>query len=227
MLPVHILLPIGTAAAFLAYYAVSSWKPTAKISGYVEVIGISFPLIISLICSKAIEQERQAGSFQNMLCCIKSRALIYLSKLAVMILMGAFSVALAIGIFAVVFKTAPALMYEKVAILIIAGSIFLYNLHLFVSLQYGRGASIGLGIIESLVSALALTGLGDKVWYCIPCTWSARFADNLMYEWLNPEKAFGYGEIQKGLMVAIPTTAISLILSILWFRNWEGRKIYD
>lgn len=227
MLLIHILLPLGAAAAFLAYYTVSPWKPDAKISGYFEVIGVSFPLIIGLVCSKAIEQEGQAGSFQNMLCGIKSRAAIYLSKLIVMILMWAFSIVLAIGVFAVGFKTAPALMYGKVAILIIAGSVFLYILHLFVSLQYGRGASIGLGIVESLISALALTGLGDKAWYYIPCTWSARFGDNLMYEWLNPGKVFGYAEIQKGMMVAIPAMAIALVLSLLWFRNWEGRKTYD
>ena len=115
----------------------------------------------------------------------------------------------------------------KAAGLLIAGSVFLYILHLFVSLQFGRGASIGLGIVESLISALALTGLGDGKWYYLPCTWSARLCDYLVYSWLNPTKAFGYAEMQKGLIIAIPATIIAFVLSLLWFRNWEGRKSYD
>ena len=37
-------------------------------------------------------------------------------------------------------------------------------LHLFVSFQFGKGASIGLGIVEALLVALLLTGLGDRIW---------------------------------------------------------------
>lgn len=227
MLWIHLLIPLGTAAAMLAYYSVSPWKPEAKISGYFELIGVSFPLIIGLVCSKAIEQEEQAGSFQTMLCGIKSRAAAYSSKLVVMGLMGILSITVAIGIFAVGFKTAPALMYLKAAGLLIAGSLFLYILHMFVSLQYGRGASIGLGITESLISALALTGLGDKIWYYLPCTWSARFCDNLVYSWLYPAKTYGYAQTQRGLMITIPATVIAFVLSLLWFKYWEGRKTYE
>jgi ABC-2 type transport system permease protein len=227
MLWIHILIPLVTAALFLVYYSVSPWKPDLKISGYFELIGASFPLVIGLVCSKAIEQEGQAGSFQTMLCGIKSRTLAYSSKLIVMLLMGILSIALAIGIFAVGFKTAPSLMYLKAAGLLIAGSVFLYILHLFVSLKYGRGASIGLGIVESLVSFLALTGLGDQAWYYIPCTWSARFADDMVYTWLNPAKGFGSLEIQKGLLIVLPASILAVVLVILWFRNWEGRKTCD
>lgn len=228
MLLIHLLIPLGTAAAFLAYYSISPWKPTLKISGYLEMIGFAFPLIIGLVCSKAIEQEGQAGSFQTMLCGIKSRTITYSSKLIVMLLMGILSIALAIGMFAVGFKTAPSLVYLKAAGLLIAGSVFLYILHLFVSLQYGRGASIGLGIVESLISALALTGLGDGKWYFIPCTWSARLCDYLVYIWEYPASAAtGVSEISKWLIIAVPATIVAFVLSLLWFNNWEGRKTYD
>lgn len=227
MLWIHVLIPTVTAILFLIYYSESSWKPESEISGYFEVIGASFPLMISLVCSKSIVQEEQAGSFQIMLCGIKSRAIVYLSKLILLLLMGTLSIALAIGVFAAGFKTAPFPLYVRAAGLLIAGSVFLYILHLFVSFQYGRGASIGLGIMESLISALALTGLGDGKWYYLPCTWSARFCDNLIYSWLNPTKAFGNAEIQKCLIIAIPATIIAFVLSLLWFQNWEGRKSYE
>lgn len=227
MFLIHLLLPLGIAVAFLAYYTVSPWKPDNKISAYFELIGISFPLVISLVCSKAIEQEGQAGSFQNLLCGVKSRAVIWFSKLTVLFLLGICSIVLAIAVFAVRFQYAPPSVYAKAAALLIAGSLFLYILHLFVSLKSGRGASIGLGIVESLLSSLALTGLGDHIWYFLPCTWSARFTDSLVFTWLNPAKNFGPAEIQKGLLFAVPATIIALVLVLLWFQNWEGRKTYD
>jgi lantibiotic protection ABC transporter MutG family permease subunit len=228
MLWIHILLPLGAAGLFLFYYSMSTWKVDSKISGYLEFIGISYPLIIGLICSKAMEQEGQAGNFQNMLCCIKSRAAMYTSKLIVMLLLGAVSILLAVGVFAAGFKTAPVFLYGKAAEFLVVGNIFLYILHLFVSCQYGRGASIVLGIFESMISALALTGLGDGRWYYIPCTWSARLCDYLIYIWTNPKSAdIGAAQINRCVFIAAPATIAAFVFSLLWFRNWEGRKNYE
>lgn len=228
MLGIHILIPLAAAALFLAYYSVSPWQMDSKLSGYFEVIGVAFPLIIGLICSKAIEQEGQAGSFQTMLCGIKSRAAVYLSKLIVLLLLGSLSIALAIVVFAIGFQTAPGFIYLKAAGLLTVGSVFLYIFHLFVSLRSGRGASVGLGIFESLISALALTGLGDGIWYYLPCTWGARSCSYLVYLWLHPEGLAAWNaEMSRWLLFAVPVTVVALILSLLWFRNWEGRKTYD
>lgn len=225
---IHILVPVMTAVLFLAYYSVSAWKPETKLSGFLELIAVAFPLIIGLICGKAIEQEGQAGSFQTMLCGIKSRTVAYTSKLVLLLLLGTFSIALAVGAFALGFKTAPPMLYLKAAGILVVGNIFLYILHQFVSLQYGSGASIGLGIAESLISALALTGLGDGKWYYIPCAWSARLCSYLVYIWANPSSAaIGNAEIEKGLLIAICASFAALIASLLWFRNWEGRKTYE
>lgn len=227
MLWIHALIPLTAAILFITYYSVSSWKTEAKISGYLEVIGIAFPLMIGLITGKAAEQEGQAGNFQTMLCGVKSRAVAYVSKLVVMLLLGTLSIMIATEVFAVGFQTIPGMMYVKAEGLLIAGSVFLYILHLSVSLRYGRGASIGLGIVESLISALALTGLGDGKWYYIPCTWSARLCDNLVFTWLNPSTTLGYEEIQKCLIVATCATVAAFIISLFWFKRWEGRKSYE
>lgn len=224
---IHLLMPLTSALLFTAYYSVSSWTVEAKISGYFEVIGIALPLMIGLITGKAGEQEGQAGNFQSMLCSIKSRTAAYASKLVVLLLLGTLSIIIAVGVFAVGFQQIPTVIYVKAAGLLICGSAFLYILHLFVSLRYGMGVSIGLGIIESLISALALTGLGDGRWYYIPCTWSARLCDNLVYTWINPSKTLGYEEIQKCLMVVICSTIVMLIINIIWFKRWEGRKAYE
>lgn len=228
MLWIHILIPLILSCLFLAYYSVSPWNSTSKISAFLEAIGVGFPLIIGLISSKAVEQEGQAGSFQGMLCTIKSRALVYTSKLILLILMGTFSVILAIGVFACGFKTVSFGVYLKAAGILTAGSIFIYILHLFISLQYGRGASIGLGIGESLIAALALTGLGDGRWYYIPCTWGARLCDYLVYVLENPSTtAIANREIEKGLLIVLFASCVAFGASVIWFRKWEGRKSYD
>jgi ABC-2 type transport system permease protein len=134
------------------------------------------------------------------------------------------AIAIATSVFAAGFQTAPEILYVKAAGLLIAGSVFLYILHLFVSLRFGRGASIGLGIVESLISALALTGLGDGKWYYIPCTWSARLCDCLVFIWNNPSQAVGYTEIEKCMMVAIPATITAFVISLFWFQRWEGSR---
>ncbi|SCN25026.1 lantibiotic protection ABC transporter permease subunit, MutG family [Clostridium sp. N3C] len=227
MLWIHILIPLITAILFITYYSESPWNVDAKISGYLEVIGVGFPLIIGLITAKTVDQEGEAGNFQNMLCGAKSPVALYVSKLIVLLLLGTLSIIIAIGIFALGFKAMPAIIYIKAGALLISGSVFVYILHLFVSLKYGRGSSIGLGIVESLISALALTGFGDGKWYYIPCTWSSRLCDSLVFTWLNPAMSFGYEEIQKCLIVAASATLAAFILSLFWFKRWEGRKSYD
>lgn len=224
MLWIHILIPLAAAVLFISYYSFSPWNTEKKISGYFEVIGIAFPLMIGLISGKCAEQERQSGNFQTMLSSVQSRSSAYTSKLFVLLMLGILAVAIAIGVFAVGYKTAPEILYFKVAGLLIAGSVFPYILHLFVSLQFGRGASIGLGIVESMISALALTGLGDEKWYYIPCTWSARLCDCLVSIWINPVKTIGYTEIGKCMIVAIPATIAAFVISLFWFQHWEGSQ---
>ncbi|MVB12291.1 hypothetical protein CAFE_30240 [Caprobacter fermentans] len=224
MLWIHLLIPLAAAVLFLSYYSVSPWNAETKISGYFEVIGSAFPLMIGLICGKSAEQERQAGNFQVMLCGVKSRPAAYAGKLFVLLLPGIFAVAISVGAFAAGFRTVPGILYFKAAGFLIAGSVFPYLLHLFVSFRFGRGASIGLGIVESLISALALTGLGDGKWYYIPCTWSARLCDCLVSIWIDPSKAIGYTELEKCMTVAIPATIAAFVISLFWFQRWEGSR---
>lgn len=228
MLGLHLLIPLAASLLFLAYYTVSPWESGAKITAYFETVAIAFPLMLGLICSKAADLEGQAGGFQTMLCAVPSRTTAFAGKLIFLLLLGILSIALAAGVFAAGFGTAPFPLYLKLAGALLAANLFLYILHLFASLRFGRGASIGLGIAESLVSALALTGLGDGIWYFIPCTWGARLCDYLVYIWLHPSSsAFGNTEIAKGLLLAAVTFAAALAACLFWFRNWEGRKDYD
>lgn len=224
---IHILIPLAVAALFIAYYSVSPWSTAMKLSGYFEMIGISLPMGIGLVCGKAIEQEGQAGNFQTILCGIKSRTAMYISKFIVVFLLGILSISLAVGVFAAGFQGGTLVLYMKAAGLLLVGSAFLYLFHLFLSFRYGKGVSAGLGIVESLISALSLTGLGDGKWYYIPCAWSARFCDILVSGRIYSQTDMAFQEIVKCLFIAAPATVAAFLFSLLWFQKWEGRNFYE
>ncbi|NKF06124.1 lantibiotic immunity ABC transporter MutG family permease subunit [Clostridium gasigenes] len=225
---IHLLIPLAGAIMFLAYYRLSSFDSVKKISGYLEILAIAFPLLIGIISGIVIEQEEQAGNFQTLLCSTKSKCTTYLSKLIVLLLLESFSIILAVGTFALGFQTMPNIFYLKAAGALVIGNMFLYILHVFISLQFGKGASTGLGVVGSLVSALMLTGLGDKVWSWVPWAWGVRFCDYLVFAWANPsaptEAVF---DTKQGIFIMLFAIGMLFFSSLFWFRQWEGRKSYD
>ncbi|MCS4516480.1 hypothetical protein JTS93_10565 [Clostridium botulinum] len=84
------------------------------------------------------------------------------------------------GVFALGFKKMDAMFYVQEAVVLFVANVLLYILHVLVTLKLGRGASIGLGIAGTLLSALMLTGLGDRVWQWTPWAFGVRFCDYTM-----------------------------------------------
>jgi len=214
---IHLLIPLAGAFVFLLYYHVTIRNTIMDIGYYLEILAITFPLLIGLISGIVIEQEEQAGNFQVMLCSEKSKCTTYLSKLILLLLLGSFSIILAVGTFAIGFQALPYLFYLKAAGALVLGNIFIYSLHVFISLQFGKGASTGLGIFGSVISALMITSVGDNIWQWIPWAWSVRLC-------LSAETAF---DTQKGLIIILFTICIIFVASLFWFEKWEGRKSYD
>src|SRR5699024_9966423 len=81
----------------------------------------------------------------------------------------------------------PITVYLLVALILIGSNIFEYILHFFLSFRFSNNISIGIGILESLISALFLTGMGDGRWPFFPSSWSSRFISSLLikYEGAN------------------------------------------
>ncbi|MBU3111596.1 lantibiotic immunity ABC transporter MutG family permease subunit [Clostridium lacusfryxellense] len=225
---IHLLIPLAVAFMFLEYYRLSSFDTVKKISGYLETLAIAFPLLIGIISGIVIEHEEQAGNFQTLLCSTKSKNTTYLSKLIILLLLGSFSIILAVGTFALGFQTMPNIFYLKAAGALVIGNIFLYILHVFMSLQFGKGASAALGVFESLISALMLTGLGDNVWHFLPCAWGVRFCDYLVVEWANySTSSFVAVDTKQGVFIMLFAVCIAFVESLFWFEKWEGRKSYE
>jgi len=227
---IHVVVPILIAVLFVWYYSYSALNDISKIEYFIQVLSIGFPLIIGIVCAMVVEQEASAGNFQELLMS-KSKLLCFFSKLCMLVFMAAASLIAAVGILAIsleifLYKNLLSVtFYGKITLLLLFCEIFLYLLHLLCSFKFGTGASIGLGISESLIAALLLTGLGDKTWKWIPCSWGGRACD--YYISLSTYKGNGgiyMQEFQSTVYIFIVVTVIFLLISFLWFNYFEGRK---
>jgi ABC-2 type transport system permease protein len=229
LLWIHLFLPIGFALLAVIYCSVtvSALKAETDLRTYLELIGSGFPVVAGLLCSKSADLESEAGNFQVIMSGTVSRSVAYLSKLFSLLISGACSVVMAVGLFGVFFRRASFSFYILATVLLICSSVFLYLLHLFVSFRFGGGASIGLGIFETLVALLALTGLGDGIWYCIPCTWGSRLEGTLTSLRAYPNDTIFLAEVRTWILIAAPMTILALVFSLIWFKQWEGRKGYE
>ena len=176
----HIAIPMGIAAMFLAYYTYVPWDGYTKVAAYYQVLGAGFPTLIGLFCAMLAEQELSAGTFQNILSASK-RPVAFFSKLLVLILFGMGAVLFASAMFGTGYffflgqQYIKYSFYIEAAFVMMGSNIFLYILHMFLALRFNKGVTIGFGIVESLLSALFLTGLGDGIWIFVPAAWAGRF----------------------------------------------------
>ncbi|WP_165329125.1 lantibiotic immunity ABC transporter MutG family permease subunit [Streptococcus tangpeifui] len=226
---IHVLLPTGIAVLTAVFGVVTPAYSWANItSGYLQMLGIAFPLVIAVICSKAVELEAEAGHFQTVLAS-SQRKILYFVKFVSLIVMELVAICLALVIFGLLYRSnadVPYLaFYGYVGLFLLTSTVILYLLHLLIAFLFGSGATIGLGIFEVLVSALLLTGLGDGIWQFVPCAWPAR----LMVTWFNmlqyPDKNPVFAQqLLLWLEVAFPMTLLGLFLSLLWFDRWQGRN---
>lgn len=225
LLYIHIMVPIMCAVVFAGYYHISIWEPTTKISAYLEVLAVAFPFLIGIIVGLVIQIENQAGRFQLLLGTIPSRTATYIGKLGFLIINALASTVLALGIFALLYRNAPVALYMKVGFLLLITVLPIYLLHLLVGMNFGKGASMGLGIAGSLVAALMITGLGDAVWKCIPWAWGVRAMDYTVLAWDSPHL---YEQVSTdffiGMIISVCCTICLLVVSLIWFHGWEGGK---
>ncbi|AWI05142.1 lantibiotic immunity ABC transporter MutG family permease subunit [Clostridium drakei] len=231
---IHIVIPVLGALVFLMCYNLfNSVKTIEKHVLYFESLSMLFPLLIGIICGIVVSQEEQAGQFQVLLS-TKSRITTCLSKLLTLILIGMFSLFLALSTVLLGLKlflhvsNIPYSLYFQAFVWIVFGNIFIYILSFWVSLKFGRGASIFLGIAGMLIAALMITGLGDRCWMYLPWAWSVRFCDfatlNFMAAAMHKEiPDFSYN-LRKASFITSAYTFVILILQLLWFKFWEGRK---
>lgn len=228
VLKLHIGIPLLMCVLFLGYFSITNYKVESMVSAYLEVLAVGFPFIISVMTSMITDQEEKAGEFQNLLASTKNKLATYFSKLILLLLLSIFSISIAVFIFSAFIKGMSIEFYFKYILYITFSNIFIYILHLFISLKYGRGLSICIGLAGSLISALMLTGLGEGVWVYTPWAWGARLCDYNMFIGIDINLVSTISPIISRVLKTISVyTVLIIILSALWFKNWEGRKVYE
>ena len=166
--------------------------------------------------------EAEAGCFQIMLTGSQSRTSMYIGKLLSLLLCASLSLVLLQSSFLMFFNYQE--FYDLIleSVLMIIGVVPLYLIHLVISLRFGSGASIGLGFFETLIALLAVTSMGDKIWYYIPSSWSSRLCGLYFVDKISGENLFYY-EFFKWSLVATPMIVVILFVSLIWFSKWNGR----
>lgn len=242
LLWIHLVVPLIGAAAMVCYDSFSKTAySVSNVGGYLQLLALTFPLLIGVICSLCIEQESQAGKFQVLFTSSKPKCLTLFSKFIFLVLLGFGAALVAIfcyagGISAVLHKSLfPWSFYLTAALILIGSFLFCYIFHLFLSLRFGKGASIGIGIAELLLATILNTDLGDKIWVAFPCTWGIRFVTT----WTNfasksALQAAKYmmasqtaAELHTGILICIAATILSIFVASVWFSRWEGQKSED
>lgn len=229
---VHLIIPICVVGVFIAYYSYSPWNPISKLVAYFQVLSMGFPILISLFTTILVEQESMAGKFQVILT-LENRRRAFLSKLILLVLLGGFSLILACGLFGMGYhyllkqNIIDDSVYWTLAFVILGSNICLYIWHFFLAYRFNKGVSIGFGIIESLVSALLLTGMGEGIWMFIPCAWAGRFSSILIQRGTKAYPPSVISDIHTAIAVCIGFTVFSLIVFEVWSRHWDGARSND
>ena len=98
---------------------------------------------------------------------------------------------------------------------------------LWLGLGVGRSVGFAVAAGEVLLAALMMTGLGDGIWYLVPCSWGIRMVSMgsmLLWQAPLPQAAVLKAELWRGTGAAVALTAAMAVFLFCWFARWEGRR---
>lgn len=224
---INLFVPLIGMVVFLAYYMISPWVEVQKVTVYLQVLAMAFPVLIGVISAMTAEREAMAGSFQMVLSAPCQKFIPHIASVGVLLLFGFISMLVAVVGFgslfgAIGFRTFSVFFYLKATTLLFCGSIPLYLLQYLVGLFFGKGACLGLGIVGSLLSALLITGLGEGIWFFLPWGISIRFVSALS---AYPNTlSWGYPGIANATCFLFGASAVLVLILVFGSKRWEGRK---
>lgn len=223
---IHLVVPLLGAAGMIWYYFSSPIPALTKALGFLQLLCAAFPLLIGIVCALSAEQEHMAGQFQNMLGA-SHRSSAFWSKFFLLVLLGLGASLLAVCSFGAWLGPvgADGLSFYPIAggILLIS-NLFLYGWHLFLSLKFGSGPSIGAGVVESMLAVLCLSDLLGPAARFLPPAWCCHFST----VWTNlsaaPLSSPENEELLLSLVIAAGMTLLLFLSVGVWFSRWDGRR---
>lgn len=227
---IHLVLPVFYALVF--YLAskttgLKNFSPDETIQVYFMLLGAALLIVFGVLTYKVADMENRAGHFQLLLSTIPSRTKTYLGKMGALFLGFLLAASVAVGLFGWLFGHRTFAVWFTALILLLLGSVTVYLIHLWVALALGSVSSLGLGFVETLIALLATTGLGDKLWYFVPCTWPARLPGTYILASAWQDQSLLAMELAKWGFSALPMTVAIFIGSIIWFKRWDGGQWGD
>lgn len=233
LLGLHIGVPLLGILLFCSYYAYAPWADEDKILMYLQAITLAFPLLIAIIMGMSYDDEKEAAQFSRMLTAPYSRSVVHLAKLAMLILVGMLAAFVAVGGFGMISNSMGNYALSMAGYFEMFGAVWvcylcLYIFQYMVSFEFGKGSGLALGIFNTLMSALMYTGLGDRIWYFLPCAWGIRMVSYLtQYSVYHKVNALIKTEMIKGCGMIGLITILSLVGFNLWASKWQGIRAQD
>ena len=225
ILPVmHVGIPLTGSILLLLYYRATSLNGIEQVSGFIEIVGMGFPFLVSLICSRSMMLE-EGNHYQTFLGGSATRTTSLSVKCIVLQLLGFLAVILGIGSFALGERYLlgnadfPVMVYPAAALALWLGSLIQYPIHLFLNMRFSQSVSMGIGVAQSVLAALLVTGLGEGIWQFIPCSWSIRMSIELLKRMMIPGAGFSKRE---GIICLLISVVVCVIIFV-WF-HYKGEN---
>lgn len=174
----HAVLALALGAFAGLYFGLTpAWDPYLSTDAFFQMLGAGAPLLAGISCGLALDAEREAGNYANVLGA-PSRRLALAAKLIVLLMLIALAAALAGAVFCCAMAacgrpTVGAGTLAEAVLVYTLGCVALYAITLAVALRFGRNAAIGLGTVGLIVAIASLGGLGNGL---VTGTFSGAFA---------------------------------------------------
>lgn len=229
----HVFVPVIGAGIVLWYYeGLGMLHMNARSVGeFAEILSLAFPALSGIICALAAEMETEAGNMQVLLGGISGKCRAAAVKLFALLLLAGLGTVLAFGCYLVGTRVCTGeqakvslMIFTAECIFVLLGTqIATYVIHLFLSLKWHKGIVIGAGIVESMLSALFLTGMGDGIWMYCPFAWGTQLLRYMIY-YKEKVMAGMTADLRTGAVMSVGMTALLTAVFFVWFSRYEGKK---
>lgn len=229
----HVFVPVvGTGIILYYYKRVGLLHMNARSIGeFTEILSLTFPALSGIVCALAVEMETEAGNMQVLLGGIAGKYRTVAVKLLALLLLAGMGTVLAIGCYVAGIwidtgEQIPAslILFTGESIVVLLGTQLLtYVFHLFLSLKWQKGVSMGAGIVESMLGALFLTTMGDGIWMYCPFAWGTQFLRYMLY-YKEKIVAKMTEDFKIGVGMSVGMTVLFTVGFFLWFFRYEGKK---
>ncbi len=217
--------PVLFSLLLLIYRLMSSTISGKEVESFFLLFAIVSNFSLSFFIPMLYQPDKEAALYANELRIGRKRALLFVSRFALTVLLFAFMELLAIMTFALgqVFVIKISINLVHVSVLALISFMTVLPLIVFyqvICLQLNYVGSILFGSFFSLASILlGTTDLGATVWKWLPFVWNIK----LLTTYSNTiHSGGGETNLYLYLSAAFLLTMIFMFFAILWYNRWSG-----